>query len=95
MRVGQMQEIRAKCLVDGVELGVIEEVEVFPTEVESGLLVDRELLEQAEVKVDASRQIESVAPDIAEREPLRGGESGRLYASGPGTDGSWLGEKPE
>jgi len=46
--VGQVQEAtRAKVTVDLIELGVIEEVKVFPAEVESGLLVNRELLEEA------------------------------------------------
>ena len=56
VRVGQMQEAtRAKVSVDLIELGVIEEVKVFPAEVESSLLVNRELLEEAEVEVEASR----------------------------------------
>src|SRR2546423_4513212 len=41
MRVGQMQERpRAKVSVDGVELSVVEKVEVFPAEVESRPLVN-------------------------------------------------------
>ena len=56
MRVGQVQEAaRAKICVDLIELRVIEEVKVFPAEVESGLLVNRELLEEAEVEIEASR----------------------------------------
>src|SRR6266480_24845 len=55
--VGQVQEAaRAKVSVDLIELGVIEEVKVFPAEVESSLLVNRELLEEAEVEVETSRQ---------------------------------------
>src|SRR6266853_430480 len=56
VRVGQVQEAaRAKICVDLIELRVIEEVKVFPAEVESGLLVNRELLEEAEVEIEASR----------------------------------------
>ena len=65
--VGQVQEAaRAKVSVDLIELGVIEEVKVFPTEVESSLLVNREFLEEAEVEVETSRQCQGVAPDSAE-----------------------------
>src|SRR2546430_6798972 len=66
--VGQVQEAaRAKVSVDLIELRVIEEVKVFPAEVESSLLVNRELLEEAEVEVEMSRQCQGVAPDSAER----------------------------
>src|SRR5207249_10211213 len=65
--VGQVQEAtRAKVSVDLIELGVIEEVKVFPAEIESSLLVNRELLEEAEVEVETSRQCQGVAPDSAE-----------------------------
>src|SRR6266704_4251769 len=52
MRVFQMQEVtRAKALADGVKLCVIKQVEGFPTEVESGPLVNREALEGTEIEV--------------------------------------------
>src|SRR6266850_4101970 len=76
VRVRQVKEFaRSKVCVDLIELRVIEEIKGFPTEIESGLLVNRELLEEAEVEVQASRQIQGVAPDIAERKARRSGES--------------------
>ena len=54
---------------------MIEKVKVFPAEVESRLLVNRELLGEAEVEIEASWQIQGVAADIAERKARRSGES--------------------
>src|SRR5260370_39286726 len=40
MRVGQVQEVaRTEVFIDGIELGVIEEIESFPTEIEARLFV--------------------------------------------------------
>src|SRR5215467_13280107 len=67
MRVSEMHETGAietcsrVCFVhisvDGVELRVIEEVEVLPTEVDCFSLTKGEALEEAEVEVQATRQI--------------------------------------
>src|SRR6266478_3729986 len=74
-----MQKVaRTKVCVDLIELRVIKEIKGFPTEIESGLLANRELLEEAEVEVQASGQIQGVAPDIAERKARRSGESCRV-----------------
>src|SRR5215469_14743363 len=54
--------------VYAIKLRVIEEVERFPAEFEPGALIDREALESAEVEVDASGQIQGVAPYVAEGE---------------------------
>src|SRR2546423_4619609 len=76
VRVGQMQERpRAKVSVDGVQLSVVEKVEVFPAEVESRPLVNWESLEQSEVKVDAPREIHGVSSDIAKRQSCGRSES--------------------
>src|SRR5256885_1923215 len=76
VRVGHVQEVaRTKVCIDLIELRVIEKVKAFPAEVESRLLVNRELLEEAEVEIEASWQIQGVAADIAERKARRSGES--------------------
>src|SRR5215472_4310309 len=92
MRVRQMEEtgaVKARswvCLVhisvDRVELRVIEEVEVLPTEVNGFGLTDGEALEKTEVKVQAARQIERIAADIAKRESGGYGESCRIVKYG-------------
>ena|SRR5216683_1586354 len=65
---GQVQEVgRSKGRVDRVVLGVIEEIKVFPAKIEAGFFINGEPFEDAKVEVKTPRQIQSVAPDIAER----------------------------
>ena len=65
---------------DGVELGVVEDVEVFPAEFEGVTLLDRETLKEAEVEVEAPRKPQVVAPKGAVGKPNRGGEGVRIKA---------------
>src|SRR6266850_5522762 len=77
--VGHMEEVaRTKVCVDRIELRMIEEVKVFPAEVESGLLVNGEFLEKAEVEIEASRQSQCVASDCTERKAFGNGKSRRV-----------------
>ncbi len=69
---------RWQTFVDAVELRVVEDVERFPSEFEPGFLVYGEALESAEVEVDASGQVQSVASDIAEGEAGRNGKGIRV-----------------
>src|SRR6266849_395811 len=63
--VAQGRTDRARAIA---KLSVIKDVERLPLEVETGPFIDRESFGKAEVKVKATRQIQSVASDIAERE---------------------------
>src|SRR5947207_3648094 len=84
VRVGHVQEVaRTKVCIDLIELRVIKEVKVFPPKVESGLLVNRELLEEAEIEIEAPWQIQGVAPDIAEREACGNSKSGWVVRERP------------
>src|SRR6476660_4437132 len=55
-------------------LRMVEEVEDFPPELEPGVLANGEALKRADVKVDATRQEQRVAPDSAERQTGRQSE---------------------
>ena len=57
-------------VVDSVVLRMIEQVEIFPAEVECILLAESKALE-AEVEVDSARVGQSVAPDVAKRQARR------------------------
>ena len=61
-----------------VEFGVIEKVEVFPAEIHSRSFGKCKRLEEAEIKVDPARQVEGVAPHVAEREARRNVERRRI-----------------
>ena len=61
-----------------IELRVVEEVERFPAEIEAGVFADGEALEEAEVEVNAARQVQGVAPDVAEGEAGGDGERSRV-----------------
>ena len=52
---------------------MVEEVEIFPAEVECIPLAESKALEEAEVEVDSARVGQSVAPDVAKREARRRG----------------------
>src|SRR5947209_11858053 len=49
-------------------LRVVEQVEDFPPEFETGVLADGEAFEGADVHVPAARQVQGVAPNVAKRE---------------------------
>src|SRR5579859_4053373 len=59
----------------GVQLRVVEDVEVFPAEFEGIAFLDRETLEETEVKVQASRKGELVAAEGAYGQSDRLGKS--------------------
>src|SRR5260370_28079377 len=81
---GQVQEITGpKGCVDGVVLGMIEEVKVFRAEIEARLFSNRKPLEDAKVEIEAARQIQSVAPDISQRHHLRGSASSLVVIEWP------------
>jgi len=63
---------------DRTQLGVVEDVEVFPAEFEGVAFLEGEALEQAEVKVEAAREREVVAGHRAESE------------TGGKTEGGWI-----
>ena len=64
--MGGVQEIaRSKTRLHGVELRVVEEVEVLPAEIQAGSFGECEALEKAEIKVGAARQIQGVASDVS------------------------------
>ena len=72
VRAGEVHEIRvAKGRADRTraiaKLGVVEDVERFPLEVKAGPFIDGEALGKAKVEVEAAGQVQSVAPDVAER----------------------------
>src|ERR1700682_556970 len=62
------RDLGRHAVVDAVELRVVEDVERFPTEFESGLFIDGEALESTEVEVDTAWVVQSVPPNIAECE---------------------------
>ena len=62
---------RVHARIDGIELCVIKEIEVFPPELESGSLVNRKALEGTEIEVEAAGQIQRVSPDVTKCESGR------------------------
>ena len=75
----EMQKIGgAQSRADGAstvaELRVIENVEILPAEIDAGLLADGEPLEDANVKVQAARQVEAIPADIAKCKAPRHGK---------------------
>src|SRR6267378_6868848 len=71
-----------------IVLGVVEKVEVLPTEVDRFRLPEGEALEQAEVEVQAARQMEGVAPDVSERESRRQSEGRGVIKQRPSNPGN-------
>ncbi len=59
---------------------MVEEIKVFPAELESHPFIDREALEYAEVKVHAVGVSERVSSYVSEGEPLRSRECGRIVS---------------
>jgi hypothetical protein len=67
VRVVQVQEItRSKRRVDSVELSVVEEIEIFPAEIEAGFFCNWEFLECAKVEVETAWQIQGVTTYVTE-----------------------------
>ena len=67
-RVGD-QEWARRVPADLVVFGMVEEIEVFPAELESHPFIDREALEYAEVEVHTVGQSERVSPYVPKVSP--------------------------
>src|SRR5436305_4297104 len=61
-----------------VELRMVEKVEVLPAEIDCFILAEGKALEEAEVEIQAARQVKGVASHIAEGESRGQGECSRV-----------------
>src|SRR5712692_1804229 len=73
---------------------MVKDIECFPSEIETRLLANRELLEDAEVEVNASGQGQGVPTDVSKGKSNGIGEGGRIIKQGPAVARILIGGKP-